>query len=454
MAHVTLRDSYRREDIAHVLHGGTVPSDFAKSINRIYVGGQGVRLTDIDGKEYIDAMSSGFCACLGYGNLELVEAARSQMAALHSCPSFANRASLPEIDLARTLAETAPGDIARFMFTNSGSDADETAIKIVRWYWREQGKDKYKIISLKDAYHGATYGATSASSFPGFTHKHFGPMLPGFCQVQNPYCYRCPFGKSYPSCELACAQALEDLIEQEGSRTVGAFLAEPVESAAGTLVPPEEYWPRVMEICKKHDVLLIIDEVITGVGRMGRMWASEHWDIRPDIMVFSKGIASGYMPIAGVGITDEIYRGMTRSDTPFAHVYTYGGHPVSCAVAMKNIEILRRDNLIDRGAQMGLYLHDRLSRLQKRSPWVGDVRGRGLDFGIELVADKETRRPFDPVKKVGFVVKARLLEQGIIVGGFGPGNITLGPPLIITRDELDHVLDALEREIDGLGVYA
>ncbi|MBI4588687.1 MAG: aspartate aminotransferase family protein [Candidatus Rokubacteria bacterium] len=449
MAKVSLRESYRRDDIDHVLHGVTIPSNLAKALNRIFVEAYGVRLVDSDGKEYIDGMSSVVCASLGYGNRELAEAARSQMTKLHLVPSFGNRTSPPEIDLARTLADTAPGGIDRFMFTSSGSDSNESAIKIVRWYWRQKGLDKYKIISLQNAYHGATYGAGSASSFPDYTHKDFGPNLPGFTQVPSPYCYRCPFGKSYPNCGIQCAEALDHKIQEEGEDTVGAFLAEPAQSAAGVLVPPPEYWPRVAEICQEHDVLLIIDEVITGVGRMGRMWACEHWDIRPDILVFSKGIASGYMPISGVGVTDEIYQGMTSSDAAFPHVYTYNGHPVSCAVALKNLEILSREKLIDRGAEMGLYAQERLTHFQEQSPYVGDIRGRGLNFGIELVADKETRQLFPPERKIVMSVGAQLLEKGIIIGGSG-NNIRLAPPLIITKDEIDYVLDGLEWAIQGI----
>jgi adenosylmethionine-8-amino-7-oxononanoate aminotransferase len=197
-------------------------------------------------------------------------------------------------------------------------------------------------------------------------------------------------------------------------------------------------------------VLLIIDEYITGFGRMGKFWASEYWDIRPDIVMFAKGLASGYMPMACVGITEEIYEGMTKRDTPFAHVYTYGGHPVSCAVALKTIEILIRENLIEKAAETGRYVQGRLSNIQKQLPYVGDVRGSGLYFGIELVANKDTKEPFDPEKNVSITIRARLYEKGIIVGGFGPNNITLGPPLIITRDEIDYVLDGLEWAIKSI----
>ncbi len=447
MAEVALREDYKREDIAHMLHGATVPSEFVKSGNKIYVQGYGVKLVDIDGKEYIDGMSSGFCACLGYRNEELVETAREQMRKLHCAMSFYGRSSTPEIDLARKLSEIAPDGIRRFVFANSGSDANETAIKIVRWYWRQQGKDKYKIICQDKAYHGATYGAMGATSFAPLSHDDFGPFAPGFVKIPNFFCYRCPYGKSYPHCSIDCAQGLEEAIEREGEDTVGAFLTEPVLTSAGTIVPPPEYWPKAMEICKKHHVLLMIDEYITGFGRMGKLWASEYWSIEPDTIMFAKGLGSGYMPIAAVGIREEIYQGMMKNDKPFPHVFTYGGHPVSCAVALKNIEIMLRDNLIEKAQETGGYIRDRLSALQKQSPYVGDLRGSGLYFTLDLVANKETKEPFTPAKKINLGIKARMAEKGIIIGSLGPNDIALAPPLIITRTELDHILDALEQEI-------
>ena len=453
MEEVNVREMYVQEDMTHMLHGATVPSTFAKAANKIFAQGHGVRLVDIDGKEYIDAMSSGFCACLGYGNKEISETARSQMNKLHCCMSFLNRASLPEIDLASKLSGIAPPGIERFVFTNSGSDANETAIKIVRWYWREKGQDKYKILSVQNSYHGATYGAVSASTFPGLTrHKNFEPFLPGFKTIASPYCYHCPFEKSYPGCDIDCALDLEEAIKREGKDTVGAFLAEPVGSSPGTLVPVKEYWSKVMEICRKYQILLIIDEYITGFGRMGKFFASEYWDIRPDIVMFAKGLAGGYMPIASLGITGEVYKGMTKKDAPFPHVFTYGGHPVSCAVALKTVDILQREGLVEKAKETGFYIKERLNRIQEESPYVGDVRGFGHFFCIELVADKGTKKPFDPQKMVSAAVRDRVLEKGVMVGILGPNNanVMLAPPLIITRDDLDHVLDGLEWGIKNL----
>ena len=444
MSMVRLRDTYRRLDIDHLLHGATVPSEFEKSVNRIYTEASGARITDIEGKEYIDFMSSGLVAALGYGHPELVETSRMQMSRLNSCPSFANRSSLPEIDLADRLAELAPNGIRRFFFTNSGSDANETAIKTIRWYWRERGKDKFKIICLDNAYHGASYGAMSATSFTTFIHDNFGPFVPGFFKIPGPYCYRCPYEKTYPSCDIVCAEALETMIEKEGEETVGAFFSEPLLTAAGTLVPPPEYWPKIMDICKRHNVLLSIDEYITGFGRMGKFFVGDTFGILPDIVMFAKGLGGGYFPMAAIGITDEIYEGITKKDTAYPHVFTYGGHPVSCAVALKTIEIIIRDGLLEKANTLGDYIKERMTRIQKASPYVGDVRGFGLYYGIELVKNKETGEPFEPEKQVSVKMRARMYERGIIVGGFGPNNITLGPPLIISKDEVDYVLDGLK----------
>jgi putrescine aminotransferase len=205
-----------------------------------------------------------------------------------------------------------------------------------------------------------------------------------------------------------------------------------------------------MRICAEHNVLLIIDEVITGFGRTGNFFASEHFGIRPDIMTMSKGLASGYMPMGCIALTEEVYEGMTKRDIPFAHVFTYGGHPIGCAVALKTTEIMKRENLMERAIAMEEHIRRRLHQIQKDSPYIGDVRGLGLYFGIELVEDKRMRKPFDPAKNVPVRVRARLYEKGMIVGGFGPNNVTLGPPLIITKDEIDFVLDGLKWAVKGI----
>lgn len=446
MARADLKQAYRNSDYSHLFHGLTVPSDFANSGSRIYVEGKGTKIKDIDGKEYIDFTSGGLVSMVGYGNQELAAVAMVQMSKMHHVPDFAGRASLPDIDLAKKMSEIAPPGLTRFMFVNSGSDANESAFKLVRCYWRELGKNKYKIMFLDRAYHGATFGAQSASGPNVYTTKAIEPLVPGFIRIVSPYCYRCPLNKTYPQCDVACADAIEEAIKKEGADTVGAFIAEPAQSVAGDIIPVKEYWPKVMDILKRHHVLLHIDEVITGFGRTGKLWGCNHWDIRPDIMVFSKGLASGYMPIAGMGVTEEVYKGLTKGDKPFPHGFTYGGHAVACAVALKNIEIILRDKLVENAATIGKYIQTRLEAIKEQSPFVGDVRGWGLHYVMELVKDKTTKEPLN----VAYGISDRLYNKGFVMGRLAPFTVGLAPPLIITKAEIDSVLEELEKEIKNI----
>lgn len=446
MAESNWAQSYRNADFSHSLHGMTVPSQFAKSGSKIYVEGKGTRIKDIDGNEYIDFTSGGLVAMVGYGNQELAEAAKAQISKLHHVPDFSARATLPEIDLATRMSEIAPPGLTRFMFTNSGSDANEAAFKLIRFYWREQGKNKYKILHFDKAYHGATFGAQSASGSCAYTTKAIEPLVPGFIELSSPYCFRCPFKKSYPECNVICADAIEEAIEREGEDTVGALVAEPQLSVGGLIIPVKEYWSKVMNILKKHNVLLHIDEVITGFGRTGSLWGCDHWDIRPDIFIFSKGLASGYMPIAGLGITEEIYKGMTQGDKPFPHGFTYGGHTAACAVALKNLEIIFRDKLVENSANMGEYIRKRMDAMQEQSPYVGEVRGRGLHFIMELVKDRNTKEPLN----VAFAIMDRMNQKGLLMGRHVPHGLGIAPPLIITKEELDLALDEFEMELKNI----
>jgi len=440
---------YKREDMAHLLHGFVDQREFAESGSAIIVEANGVRIKDIDGKEYIEARSGSMSVNIGYGRVELAEVAKSQMSKMPFYVSFGGGANVQEIELARKLSELTPSGLQRFMFTNSGSDAVETALKIARFYWRAKGQNKYKIISLDRSYHGATYGAMSVGGAPAYS-KNFEPLVPGFIHIVSPYCYRCPLGRSYPGCDIDCAHSLERTIESEGEDTVAAFMSEPMVGVAGYVLPPPEYWPKIMEICKKHHVLLIIDEVITGFGRTGKFFASEHWGIQPDMMTMSKGLASSYMPMAGTVISEEIYRSIREMGAAFLHVFTFGGHPVGCAVALKNIEIILEEKLVDNAARMGEYLQHRLGKVQEQSPYIGAVRGLGLWCGVELVADKGTKATFAPEKKVAKGVLSRCRERGIILGGFAGDVLGIGPPLIIKKEELDQVIDTFEWAVRGI----
>lgn len=450
MAEVSITEMYKRKDMEHMVRSLILPSEFAKSGEQIFVKGSGIKLIDTDGKEWIDISSGGLCVAIGYGNQELPEVAMEQMSKLAHCFTGGGRALAAEIDLAYKLAELMPEGLQRFQFVNSGSDANETAFKFARWYWREKGLNKYKIISLDDCYHGATYGALSAAGGPLQGEALFGPFAPGFIHTASPYCYRCPFGKSYPGCDIDCADALEETIEKEGEDTVAAFIAEAVPKTISYLAL-WDYWSKVMKICKKHHVLLIIDEYITGFGRTGKFFASEHSGLRPDMMVFSKGLASGYLPIVGIAFSQEIYNGLTEKDTYPVHGFTYMGHAVCCAVALKNIEIILRDKLVENAAEMGKHIQKRLVALQEQHPYIGDVRGSGLYWMEEPVADKGTKAQFDAKKKEQLLgqLRSRLRDRGILAGALGLG-IGIYPPLIITKDELDYVLDAMEWAYKGI----
>lgn len=443
------KEWYREMDIAHVLHGMTVPSIFHKSGSIMYDSGYGIRLVDLDGKVYMDGMMGGACCTVGYGREEIGEVSKEQIIRLSHYPNFGHRANLAEIELCAKLAEIAPAKIERFYTTNSGSDAVEVAVKAARFYWKEKGKkNKSKIISLEHSYHGSTAIAMSVTAEPFWLHPNLEPYVPGFLHVGMPICYRCPWGKTYPDCNYECAQALEEMIEKEGQDTVAAFLTEPMWVASGLYVPPPEYWPKVGAICKKHNVLMIIDEVLTGFGKSGTFWCSDLYGIKPDMLISSKGLAAAYAAIAVVGITDEIYKGLTAHDAMFPHVHTYGGHCVSCAIALKVIEITLNEKLMEKAAKQGEYSLKRLTRLKEESPYVGDVRGLGVHWGLELVADKKTKEPLAASRATEVV--NRCYEKGVIIVTFGDNILRWGLAPVATMGDLEKFLDVVEWSVKAI----
>ena len=444
-----MKDTYKSQETAHTVAGMAVPNEWAKTGSQIYIEGFGSKLIGIDGKEYLDATSCGLTNNIGYGNRELAEAAKEQMIKLYHVPNFGGQVGLPYIKLSAKLAEISP--MQRFLVENSGSEVVDAAFKVARLYWREKGLDKYKIISLERAYHGVTFGALSAMGVPMFKCSSFDPLVPGFSSIPTPYCYLCPLGKSYPSCGIDCARALEREIEKQGEDAVAAFIGEPVQGGGGCIVPPPEYWPKIREICTKHHVLLIIDEVITGFGRTGKFWGHEHWGIKPDLMTMAKGLACGYIPTAALGMTEEIYEGIIQSNNPFLHIHTFGGHSVACAVALKNIEITQRENLTERAARLGQYYQKRLAEIGEKSPYIGDTHGIGMWGRLQLVANKKTRERFAPERQVGFQLVSRILkEKRILIGSFGDDIVMGGLPLTCTQEELDSLIDAFEWGVAGI----
>lgn len=411
----------------------------------IGVKGDGSWITDIDGNKYFDGMSGLWCVNIGHGREEIAEAAAEQIKTLAYFPL--NQSHVPAIQLAEKVNEWLGGGY-RIFFSNSGSDANEVAFKIARQYHSQKGEPtRFKFISRHRAYHGNSMGALGAT---GQAHRKikYEPVAVGFQHVAPPYCYRCPFGKTYGDCQLECAKIYEDVINWEGAETVAGVILEPVITGGGVIVPPPEYLSTVREICDKYGVLMIVDEVICGFGRSGKNFGHQNFDIKPDIVTMAKGITSAYSPLSATAVREEFYEVFTEpgSDQHFRHINTFGGNPVSCAIALKNIEILEKENLVERSAQLGLELRDKLEVLIDH-PNVGDIRSFGLISGIEMVEDKQSKKPASADKVMKVIVECK--KRGLLIGknsdtvpGFN-NIITLSPPFVTTDDELNFIIDTL-----------
>ncbi len=404
--------------------------------------GDGVTLTNSRGETVINGCSSLWNVAVGLGREELVEAATRQMRHLAFSSHF--RQPHPRaIELPRTLVEIAAGPYQRAYLGSNGSEAVEAALKITRQFWRQgEGSTKYKVLSLKYSYHGVSYGAISTSGRESDQSK-YGPLLEGFEQIEPPYCYRCPYGKSgYPDCGLACAGALEEKIEKEGPDTVAAFILEPIMGVYGMITPPMEYYKAVGEICRRHNVLLIADEVTTGFGRTGKLFETQEWDPRPDILVLGKGISSGYLPLSATLVSERIYRRFLGQGNQLEHGSTASGHPVCAAVGLANIELILTHELPQKAARAGARLRQGVEALRETSQVVGEVRGRGLMLGVELVANRETREPLSPLECSRHM--SDLVHLGLLA--FKTENaLALLPPLVLEDETVDEILAILKK---------
>jgi len=400
-------------------------------------------LRDTEGREYLDGLAGLWLANSGYSREEIARAAYEQMKTLSYYTLFWGWSNPPAIRLAARLAELAPPGLNRVFFTSGGSEANETSIKIARLFWEGMGRpEKDLVVTFQQAYHGVSYGAMTATGLET-VWRGFSPFSEGFVRVPPPYGYRCPHGKD--ACDASCADALAEAFEAIGPQRVAAFLAEPIMGVGGVIVPPPGYFQRVREICGQYEVLWIADEVITGFGRTGTWFGVEHWGAIPDLISFAKGVTSGYAPLGGTLVHDRVYEGLKRVENVFNHGFTYTGHPVSCAVGLKNLEIMEREKLPERAAGLGKTLEARLRAID--SPHVGEVRGMGLLWGVELVADRATRALPDPVT-IGWDVQARCRQRGVLVRGLFPGNIVaLAPPLVVTEAQLDRIVSVLADSI-------
>ena len=433
--------------------------------------GQGVYLYDTTGRRYLDAAGGALVSSIGHGVTEIAEAmaAQAQRVAFAHGTQFTNE---PLETYAAEVSEVSPVPDSRVYLVSGGSEAVETALKLARQVCVARGETgRYKIIARWSSYHGATLGALSASGRTPL-RRPYAPLLMDVPHIPPAYCYRCPFdcalrpwaggpraqgrpfGQTYPSCGVACADALEAEILRQGPETVAAFIAEPVVGATlAAAVPPPEYWPRVREICDRHGVLLIADEVMTGFGRTGRWFAVQHWSVTPDILVTAKGASGGYFPLGLVLVKGELVEAIRNGPGNFTHGFTYANSVMGAAVGLAVLRYSQAHNLTSASARMGSYLLQKLESLREQTA-VGDVRGLGLMAGVELVADEESKRPFPRAYKIAEQVQAAAMSRGVIVyygtglaNGIDGDAVLLGPPFIVNQAQIDEIVTVLREAI-------
>jgi 4-aminobutyrate---pyruvate transaminase len=438
-------------DVETVLHPYVNLARFRETGPMIIERGQGVHVYDTEGNAYIEGMAGLWCTALGYGNEELVEAAAAQMRKLSFAHLFTGKSHDPAIELAEKLKEIAPVPISKTFFCNSGSEANDTQVKLV-WYLNNAlgQPNKKKIISRIKGYHGVTIVAASLTGLPA-NHRDFDLPLPGFLHTSCPHHYRfAQAGESEEDFATRLAAELDEMIVKEGPDTVAAFIAEPVMGAGGVIVPPKTYFEKIMKVCGKHDVFMISDEVICGFGRLGTTFGCEKLGFRPQSISIAKMLSSAYLPIAGVMIQEDMYQALldeSKKIGVFGHGFTYGGHPVSAAVALKALEIYARDRIVESAAERGVQFQARLKKIGEHA-LVGEARGLGLIGGVELVADKNTKRAFSPQHGVAARAVQFAEAEGLIVRAVLGDVLTLSPPLIINAHEVDELFNRLTRALD------
>ncbi|ETA50317.2 aspartate aminotransferase family protein [Ponticoccus alexandrii] len=433
-------------DAAHHMHPFTHGQELGAKGARVITRAEGCWLTDSDGNRILDAMAGLWCVNVGYGRKELAEVAARQMQELPFYNTFFQTTHVPALNLAAKLAELVPGDLNHVFFAGSGSEANDTNLRMVRTYWAEKGQPQRDvIISRWNAYHGSSVGSGSLGGMKGI-HMQGGLPIPGVHHIDQPNWWA-EGGYSTPEAfGLERAQALEAAILEIGPDRVAAFIAEPVQGAGGVIVPPETYWPEVQKIVDKYGILLIADEVICGFGRTGEWFGSQTMGIRPDIMTIAKGLSSGYIPIGGSIVSDEV--ASVIGNTEFNHGYTYSGHPVACAVALENLRIIEEEKLVEKVRDdTGVYLRERFETLTDH-PMVGEAKIVGMMGSIALTPQKETRAPFKAeAGTVGFKVRERCFANNLIMRHVGDRMI-ISPPLVISREEIDTLIERAWQSLD------
>jgi putrescine---pyruvate transaminase len=429
-----------KDDQDHLIHPLHHPSDHLEPM--VYVRGRGAIVTDIQGRDYIDGLAGLWNVNVGHGREELGKAAAAQMGELAYYSCYTGSTNVPAVQLADKLIELAPKNMQAVFFTSGGAESNESAFKTARFYWKAKGKpDKIKVISRTNAYHGVTLQAMSATGMAPYW-KMFEPRVPGFVHIPTCYPYRQEGAKPGETAGQTAARLLEEAILREGPDTVAAFIAEPIHGGGGVIYPTDDYFPLVRQVCDRHDVLFIADEVITGFCRTGRWFAMEHWRVNPDILSFAKGVSSGYLPLGGIMVSKAIKETMdsVKPEDRWMHAYTYSGHPTCCAVGLANVAIMERERLWERAAAMGERLHKGLHAAFDDHPNLGDIRsGKGLLAAVELVEDKATKKMFDPDKKIGPRLMQEMTNRGLVTRARFE-NIFFSPPLVISEAELDRMI--------------
>ncbi len=420
-------------------------SESKRTIPKILVRGEGLYVYDSDGKRYLDTFASLLTTLCGHGRREVIEAVKNQMEKLAFFPGGYDCIMEPTVRLAEKLAELAPGSLSVSFFVCDGSEACETALKMARQYfWVKGEKARRKIIFRRGSYHGATMGGLSATGLPG-SREPFEPLLSGFTHVMHARCYRCELNLRPETCGLACLKNLEAVIEWEGPHTVAAIIMDPIPgSNTGFPVPADGYIQGVRNLCDKHGILLIFDEIQVGFGRTGKMFCCENWGVVPDIMAVGKGFSGGYLPL-GAAIATEQIADTFKKLGGFRHVHTYSGHATACAATLANIEIIVKEGLVRRSAELGRHLEKRLGELRKH-PIVGDIRGMGTLWAVEMVADRQTRRALSPAGRAGGHVSAYCREHGMILRNNGD-ILVMAPALIMTNEQADEMVNTVDRAI-------
>ena len=439
--------NWQKLDSEHHLHPFTDHGELAEKGTRVITKGDGVYIWDAEGNQILDGMSGLWNVNLGYGRDELSQAAYEQMQELPYYNNFFQCTHPPAIELSRVIGELAPDHLNHVFFTGSGSESNDTVLRMVRYYWSLLGHpEKQIILGRNNAYHGSTVAGASLGGMTGM-HQQGGLPIPGIDHIQQPYWYGEGGDLDPDEFGINAARDLERAIEEHGVENVAAFIAEPIQGAGGVIIPPDSYWPEVQRICDHYGILLIADEVITGFGRLGEWFGSTFYEIKPDMIPFAKGVTSGYLPLGGVLVSDRVAGTIIDQGGEFAHGFTYSGHPAACAVALKNIELIKKENILDSVKNsIAPYLKDKWLSLGDH-PIVGEARIKGLMGAIELTNDKAKRSRFPSDFNAGSLCRDISIKNGLVMRAVGDSMI-IAPPLVINHEQIDELVDKARTTLD------